>query len=111
MINRFIQWSINNRWIVAILAFVWLLAGVYATDTMPVDVFPDFAPVRVVVLTEAPGFAPEEVESLVTRPLESNLNGTANVKVVRSVSTIGLSVITIIFQDSTNVLVARQLVS
>lgn len=111
MINRFIQWSISNRWIVAILAFVWLAVGLYATETMPVDVFPDFAPIRVVVLTEAPGFAPEEVESLVTRPLEANLNGTANVKVVRSVSTIGLSVITIIFQDSTNVLVARQLVS
>lgn len=111
MINRFIQWSIHNRWIAAILAFVWLVCGIYATENMPVDVFPDFAPIRVVVLTEAPGFAPEEVESLVTRPLEANLNGTANVKVVRSVSTIGLSVITIIFQDSTNVLVARQLIS
>ncbi len=111
MITRLIQWSINNRWIVAVFAFVWLVSGIYATEIMPVDVFPDFAPIRVVVLTESPGFAPEEVESLVTRPLEANLNGTANVKVVRSVSTIGLSVITIIFQDSTNILAARQLVS
>lgn len=78
---------------------------------MPVDVFPDFAPIQVVVLTEAPGFAPEEVEMVVTRPLEVGLNGTANVEIVRSISTIGLSVITVIFQDGTNIFTARQLVS
>jgi len=78
---------------------------------MPVDVFPDFAPIQVVVLTEAPGFAPEEVESAVTRPLEVGLNGTANVKVVRSISTVGLSVITVIFHDGSNIFTARQLVS
>ena len=78
---------------------------------MPVDVFPDFAPIQVVVLTEATGYAPEEVEALVTRPLESGINGVANVKVVRSISTIGLSVITVIFQDNSNVFTARQLVT
>jgi CzcA family heavy metal efflux pump len=111
MINSIIKWSIKNRWTVNILALVWFIVGVASTFEMPVDVFPDFAPVQVVVLTEAPGFAPEEVESLVTRPIEVGLNGTANVKVVRSTSTVGLSVITVIFEDGTNVFTARQLVS
>ncbi len=111
MLNQIIRWSVSNRWVVNMLALVWFLVGIYATFNMPVDVFPDFAPIQVVVLTEAPGFAPEEVESVVTRPLETGLNGTANVKVVRSISTIGLSVITVIFQDGTNIFTARQLVS
>lgn len=111
MLNQLIRWSISNRWVVNLLALIWLLLGIYSTFQMPVDVFPDFAPIQVVVLTEAPGFAPEEVENVVTRPLEVGLNGTANVKVVRSISTIGLSVITIIFHDGTNIFTARQLVS
>lgn len=85
--------------------------GVFAAEQIPVDVFPDFAPVQVVVQTESPGFAPEEVESLVTLPLETALNGTPNVKVVRSISTVGLSVITITFADGSNVFTARQLVA
>jgi CzcA family heavy metal efflux pump len=111
MLNLIIKWSINNRWIVNILALIWFILGIYTTFNMPVDVFPDFAPIQVVVLTESPGYAPEEVESLVTRPIEVGLNGTANVKTVRSISTIGLSVITVIFQDGTNIFTARQLVA
>ena len=111
MLNRIIRWAIKNPWVVNILALVWFVMGIHATATMPVDVFPDFAPIQVVVLTEAPGYAPEEVEGLITRPLESGINGVANVKVVRSISTIGLSVITVIFQDNSNIFTARQLVS
>ncbi len=111
MLNGLIAWSIKNRWLVNTLALVLFVAGILSTVSMPVDVFPDFASVQVVVLTEAPGYAPEEVESLVTLPLESGLNGTANISVVRSVSTIGLSAITAIFQDGTNVFTARQLVA
>lgn len=111
MLNGLIQWSIRNRWIVLVLAVAWFVLGIYSTQNMPVDVFPDFSPTQVVILTEAQGFAPEEVESLVTRPLEAGLNGTANAKVVRSISTIGLSVITVVFRDGTNVFTARQLVS
>ncbi len=111
MLNGIIKWSLANRWIVNILSLLLLFYGIYTAALMPVDVFPDFAPIQVVVLTEAAGFAPEEVESLVTRPLEISLNGTANIKTVRSISTIGLSVITIIFQDDTNIFTARQLVA
>lgn len=110
MLNKIIRWAIKNPWVVNILALCWFTLGVHSTLTMPVDVFPDFAPIQVVVLTEAPGYAPEEVEALVTRPLESGINGVANVKVVRSISTIGLSVITVIFQDNSNVFTARQLI-
>jgi CzcA family heavy metal efflux pump len=78
---------------------------------LPIDVFPDFAPVQVIVQTDAPGFAPEEVENLITLPLETSLNGTPNVQLVRSISTTGLSVVTLIFEDGTNVFTARQLVA
>ena len=111
MLNAIIRWSLKNRWLVVLFAIVMFAYGVFTTARIPIDVFPDFAPVQVVVLTETPGFAPEEVESLVTLPLEAAVNGTANVKVVRSISTIGLSVITIIFDDGTNIFTARQLVS
>jgi CzcA family heavy metal efflux pump len=94
-----------------IAGVVLLIYGIVVATRIPIDVFPDFAPIQVVVLTEAPGFAPEEVESLITLPLESAVNGTANVKVVRSISTIGLSVITIVFEDGTNIFTARQLVA
>jgi CzcA family heavy metal efflux pump len=111
MLNRIIEWALHNRWLMMLLAFVLLGYGIYTATGIPVDVFPDFAPVQVVIQTEAPGYAPEEVESLITLPLESAVNGTANVKVVRSVSTVGLSVITIIFEDATNIFTARQLVT
>ena len=111
MLDGIIRWSISNRWIVNILALLLFAYGVYSTLNMPVDVFPDFNQIQVVVMTEAPGFAPEEVESLVTRPLELGLSGTARLKVIRSISTIGLSVITVIFQDDTNIFTARQLVA
>lgn len=94
-----------------LMAVFLFIGGMLTTLNMPLDVFPDFSTVHVVVLTEAPGYAPEEVESLVTIPLESALNGTSNVQIVRSVSTIGLSVVTVIFNEGTNIFTARQLVS
>jgi len=109
--NNLILWSITHRWIVAIAAVILTVYGLVVTIQLPVDVFPDFAPVQVVVQTDAPGFAPEEVESLITLPLETALNGTPNVQLVRSISTIGLSVVTLIFEDGTNVFTARQLVA
>jgi len=111
MLNLIIKSSLKNRWLVCLMGMAMLVYGAIATTQVPIDVFPDFAPVQVVIQTEAPGFAPEEVESIITLPLEAAVNGTANVKVVRSISTVGLSVITIIFDDGTNVFTARQLVA
>lgn len=88
-----------------------LVYGIIAAREIPIDVFPDFAPVQVVVQTEAPGFSPMEVESLITLPLEAALGGTPKMTSFRSISTIGVSVLTIIFEDGTDILSARQLVT
>lgn len=109
--NSLIFLSLKRKWLVIILAMVATVYGILVAIDLPVDVFPDFAPTQVVVQTEAPGFAPEEVESLITLPLETVLNGTPNVHLVRSISTTGLSVVTLLFEDGTNVFIARQLVA
>ena len=111
MLNLVIQWALKNHCVVSMIGIALLIYGMITAGGMPIDVFPDFAPTQVTVLTEAPGYAPEEVESLITLPLESTVNGTADVKTVRSISTIGLSVINIIFEDGTNIFTARQLVA
>ena len=111
MINRLILWSITHHLAVVVGALVLFLAGLNIVSKLPLDVFPNFAPPQVVIQTEAPGLAPEEVESLVTLPLESSLNGTPGVVDIRSSSAIGLSVLTVIFEGQTDVYRARQLVA
>jgi len=84
--------------------------GLVAVRAAKYDVFPEFIPPMVVVQTEAPGLAPEEVEALITLPIEYSLNGTVGLQTLRSNSIQGLSVVTAIFREKTNVLMARQLV-
>jgi CzcA family heavy metal efflux pump len=109
--NSLILASLTYRWFVVIIALLVTTYGALVTAQLPIDVFPDFAPVQVTVQTEASGYAPEEVESLITVPLETALNGTPRVQTVRSISTINLSVITLIFEDGSDLFVARQLVA
>lgn len=111
MLNRLILWSITHHIVVVVASIVILLIGLNVVQKLPLDVFPNFAPPQVIIQTEALGLAPEEVESLVTLPLESALNGTPGVVDIRSSSAIGLSVITIIFEGSTDIYRARQLVA
>lgn len=111
MLNRIILWSLRNRLVVLALGALLIVFGVRAALQAPLDVFPDFAPPQVIVQTEAPGLSVEEVEQLVTLPLETSLNGTANLDTIRSSSAIGLSVITCIFAANTDIYLARQLVS
>lgn len=111
MFNRLIAWSLNNRLLVLAATVVLFVAGGYTLRQMPTDVFPEFAPPQVVIQTEAPGMAPTDVESLITYPLESAINGAPGVANVRSQSSVGLSTITVVFDSGTNIYFDRQLVN
>lgn len=111
MLDSIVKWSIAQRWLVVIASIVISLWGMRVLTQMPLDVFPSFAPPQVEIQTEAPGLAPEEVESLVTRPIESAINGTPGVEIVRSSSAVGISVVKVIFGWDTEIYRARQLVT
>ncbi|MEO1559931.1 MAG: efflux RND transporter permease subunit, partial [Cyanobacteria bacterium J06632_19] len=111
MIDNILKWSIVQRWLVVIGAMIVMMLGVYNLTQMPLDVFPNFAPPQVEIQTEAPGLAPEEVESLISLPIESAVNGTPGVETVRSSSGVGISVVTVIFNWGTDIYQDRQLVT
>jgi CzcA family heavy metal efflux pump len=111
MLSRLVGFSTRFRGVVLALACITILYGIYTTRHAKFDIYPEFAPPEVIVQTEAPGLAPEEVETLVTRPVEYALNGTPNLTSIRSQSIQGLSVVTVIFSDRTDVYRARQMVN
>ena len=102
--------SLKLRVVVLALSVLLIVVGVRSLQTAPLDVFPEFAPPLVEIQTEAPGLSTEEVESLVTMPIENALNGTPWVKTIRSKSVLGLSSVVLIFQSGTDLIRARQLV-
>ena len=102
---------LNNRWLVLIALIGLILGGVYTMFHLNIEAYPDLTNVQVLVTTEAPGMSPVEVEQLVTFPVESSLIGMPKTQVVRSVSKLGLSMITVVFDDSMNIYLARQMVS
>ena len=110
MLNAVIKFALRYRSLVVVLCIVALGYGGYLTTTMPIDVFPDLDKPRVTIMTECHGYAPEEVETLVTYPLESAVLGANGVQDVRSQSGFGLSVVTIEFAWGTDIAVARQVV-
>lgn len=110
MLNAIVSWALNMRVLVVAAAAALLVVGINATRHAPLDVFPEFAPPLVEVQTEAPGLSTEEVDALVTVPLENSLNGLPFLKVIRSKSVLGLSSVVMIFDTGTEILKARQLV-
>jgi cobalt-zinc-cadmium resistance protein CzcA len=110
VIRRIVDFSLDNRFLVVAL---WLLAvalGVQSLLRLSIDAVPDVTNVQVQVLTNSPGLAPQEVEAFVTFPVESAMSGLPRVEEIRSVSKFGLSVVTVVFEEGTDIYWARQLV-
>ena len=110
MIHRIVQFALKQRFLSIILAAVVAVAGALAFQRMPVDAYPDLSPPMVEIVTQWPGHAAEEVERLVTLPLEVEMNGVPNLHVMRSVSLYGLSSLRLTFEEGTDDYFARQVV-
>ncbi|BAU15793.1 cation efflux system protein (plasmid) [Leptolyngbya sp. NIES-3755] len=111
MLNSIVKWSIAQRWLIVLASILISLWGLQVITQMPLDVFPAFAPPQVEIQTDAAGLAPEEVEALVTRPIESAINGTPGLVSLRSASAVGISSVKAVFGWDTDVYRARQLVT
>jgi CzcA family heavy metal efflux pump len=109
--KRLVQWSIDHHWMVIGMSVLLLAAGLWTASQMPIDVFPDLTAPTVTVLTEGHGMAPDEMESLVTFPIESAINGASGVRRVRSATAVGIAVVWVEFDWGTDIFMARQLVA
>lgn len=110
MIDSLIQLSLKQRLMVVIATLGVVLAGVWAIKNLPIDAFPDVTPTLVQIITESEGLAPEEVEKLITYPVEVSINGIPGVKQVKSISAFGISMVSVYFKDGTDIYFARQLI-
>src|SRR5262245_31522626 len=110
MIHRIVQASLRQRFLVIMLTAFITVGGILSFQRMPVDAYPDLSPPRVEIISQWPGHAAEEVERLVTLPLEIEMNGVPRMVVMRSISLYGLSDVILTFDDRTDVYFARQVV-
>lgn len=111
LLNKILKNSIAQRWLIVIVAIFVSIWGVISVTQMPLDVFPEFAPPQVDIQTEAVGLAPEEVETQITVPIESAVNGLPGVTTVRSSSKVGLSMVQVVFDQNADIYKARQSVT
>src|SRR4030081_3580317 len=111
MLNAILHFSLRFRGVVIALAVLFLGYGLFTLRGASYDVFPEFAPPEVSIQTEAPGLSPEQVEVLVTQPIENAINGVAGIETLRSRSIQGLSVITVVFRSGSDIYRDRQAVT
>ena len=111
MMSTIVKFSIRYTGVIIGLAVIAIILGLYQITRSPLNVFPEFSPNQVIIQTESPGFSSDLVESLVTLPIEKNLGGTIGIETIRSQSIPGLSVITIIFNENTDIFRNRQVIS
>ena len=110
MIERLMAWSLRNRLAVVFLVVLTVAVGAWAVRTIPIDAFPDVTNIQVEVVSTAPGLSPLEIERFVTYPIESSMRGLPGLTLMRSVTKYGISVVTLVFDDSVDIYFARQLV-
>src|SRR3974390_696792 len=110
MIHHVVQFALRQRFLVLMLVLLVMVGGTFSFENMPVDAYPDLSPPMVEVITQWPGHAAEEVERLVTLPIEVEMNGVPHMAVMRSVSLYGLSDVIMTFQEDTDDYFARQVV-
>jgi len=110
MLNSLVDWAVRNRLLVLLALIAALIGSVISIEKLNLDAFPDVTNIQVQVNTEAPGLAAEEVEQLITYPIEAVMYSLPDVKEVRSISKTGLSVISVVFKEGTDIYFARQLV-
>ena len=110
MIKKLIDFSLDNRFLVLVLWLLVVALGVNALTKLPIDAVPDVTNVQVQILTNSPGLAPEEVEKFISFPVETAMSGLPKIEEIRSVSKFGLSVVTVVFEEGTDIYWARQLV-
>lgn len=108
MLDKLITFSLQQRVFVLLATLVLIIAGYFAVENMPIEAFPDVEDVHVGIVTQVPGLAPEEVERVVTLPIEHEMSGVPHLSQMRSVSITGLSVITLTFSEKTDDYFARQ---
>jgi nickel/cobalt tolerance cation efflux system protein len=111
LLNQILKNSIAQRWLIVVAAIFVTVWGIFTITQMPLDVFPEFAPPQVDIHTEASGLAPEEVETQITVPIESAVNGLPGVTTVRSSSKVGLSMVHVVFDQDADIYKARQAVT
>jgi cobalt-zinc-cadmium resistance protein CzcA len=111
MIDRCVEIALHAKALVIVMVIAVFAYGLYEYNRMPVDAFPDISPIMVPVFAEAHGMAPEEIERLISYPIESAMNGLPGVTEIKSTSAFGMAVIYIYFEDDVDIYFARQLVA
>ena len=111
MLERILWFSIHRRWLIMVLSIAMAAVGIYSYQQLPIDAVPDITNVQVQINTEAPGFTPLEVEQRITFPVETALAGLPTLEFTRSISRYGLSQVTVVFRDGTDIYFARQLIN